>query len=101
MSNRRWIEPTKCKDSSFTYRLYKLRKLLHATSAFFFDFNSAALCECAFLITFANFFAMPAVPDAATGDAERSSEADDDNETCVATGATGATTVNERPGPRR
>ena len=52
-----------------------------------------------FATSFANFFAMPAVPDAATGDAERSSEADDDNETCVATGATGATTVNERPGP--
>ena len=59
---------------------------------------------------------MPAVPDAAAdvpdAAAETSSEADDDNETlgavgggstayCVATGAAGATTVNERPGPRR
>ena len=57
---------------------------------------------------------MPAVPDAAAdvpdAAAETSSEADDDNETlgavgggstayCVATGAAGATTVNDRPGP--
>ena len=45
-----------------------------------------------FATSVANFFAMPALPDAA---AERSSEADDDNETCAATGAAGATTVNE------
>ena len=52
---------------------------------------------------------MPAVPDAAADAAvsEMSSDADDDNETPaaaatrvgVATGAAGATTVNERPGP--
>ena len=57
-----------------------------------------------FATSVANFFAMPALPDAA---AETSSDADDDNETlgggntafCVATGAAGATTVKERPGP--
>ena len=58
-----------------------------------------------FATSFANFFAMPAVPDAA---AEVSIDADD-NETlgtaaCAAipaTGAAGATTVKDRPGPRR
>ena len=55
-----------------------------------------------FATSVANFFAMPAVPDAA---AEVSIDADD-NETFgtaagVATGAAGATTVNERPGPNR
>ena len=55
-----------------------------------------------FATSFANFFAMPAVPDAA---AEVSIDADD-NETLgtaagVATGAAGATTINDRPGPRR
>ena len=40
-----------------------------------------------FATSFANFFAMPAVPDAAADGAERSSDADDDNETCAATGA--------------
>ena len=50
--------------------------------------------------SFANFFAMPAVPDAAVDGAERSSDADDDNETCAATGAAGATTINDRPGPQ-
>ena len=48
---------------------------------------------------------MPAVPDAAADGAERSREADD-NETFgtaagAATGAAGATTVNDRPGPNR
>ena len=50
---------------------------------------------------------MPAVPDAAADGAERSSDVDDESETlgggstayCVATGAAGATTVNDRPGP--
>ena len=45
---------------------------------------------------------MPAVPDAAADGAERSIDADDDNETfgtACAAGAAGATTVNERPGP--
>ena len=57
-----------------------------------------------FATSFANFFAMPAVPDAA---AEVSID-DDDSETFgtagvarLATGAAGATTVNDRPGPRR
>ena len=54
-----------------------------------------------FATSVANFFAMPALPDAA----DVSSDADD-NETLgtaagVATGAAGATTVNDRPGPRR
>ena len=52
-----------------------------------------------FATSVANFFAIPALPD------ERSSEADDDNETfgtaaCAATGAAGATTINDRPGPQ-
>ena len=63
-----------------------------------FDWSKAY----SFATSDANFFAMPAVPDAA---AEVSIDADD-NETfgtaaCVATGAAGATTINDRPGPRR